>query len=85
MGEEVWQAGMHPELPSDDKVLDNPYTYTDYRIGGDPRGPGVDLRRSGGPELSRMATDGGARGPDFVEALARGLDVLACFDADTRP
>src|SRR5215210_9155255 len=21
-------------------------------------------------------------GPDFVEALARGLDVLACFDAD---
>jgi IclR family pca regulon transcriptional regulator len=23
-------------------------------------------------------------GPDFVEALARGLDVLACFDADHR-
>jgi hypothetical protein len=22
---------MHPELPGDDKVLDNPYTYTDYR------------------------------------------------------
>ena len=31
MGEDVWQAGMHPDLPSDDKVLDNPYTYTDYR------------------------------------------------------
>ena len=31
MGEDVWQAGMHPELPADDKVLDNPYTYTDYR------------------------------------------------------
>ncbi len=32
MGEEVWRAGMHPDLPSDDaKVLDNPYTYTDYR------------------------------------------------------
>ena len=31
LGEEVWQAGMHPDLPSDDKVLDNPYTYTDYR------------------------------------------------------
>ena len=31
LGEEVWQAGMHPELPGDDKVLDNPYTYTDYR------------------------------------------------------
>jgi IclR family pca regulon transcriptional regulator len=25
---------------------------------------------------------GRGRGPDFVEALARGLDVLACFDAD---
>src|SRR5918995_1746844 len=31
MGEDVWEAGMHPDLPSDDKVLDNPYTYTDYR------------------------------------------------------
>ena len=31
LGEEVWQAGMHPALPGDDKVLDNPYTYTDYR------------------------------------------------------
>jgi hypothetical protein len=31
LGEELWQAGMHPELPGDDKVLDNPYTYTDYR------------------------------------------------------
>ena len=32
MGEEVWQAGMNPDLPGDDdKVLDNPYQYTDYR------------------------------------------------------
>ena len=31
LGEEVWQAGMHPDPPGDDKVLDNPYTYTDYR------------------------------------------------------
>ena len=31
LGEEVWQAGMHPEMPADDKVLDNPYTYTEYR------------------------------------------------------
>ncbi len=31
MGEDVWQAGMHPDLPSDHKVLDNPYTYTDFR------------------------------------------------------
>src|SRR3712207_9530487 len=27
---------------------------------------------------------GRGMGPDFVEALARGLDVLACFDADHR-
>ena len=27
---------------------------------------------------------GRGQGPDFVEALARGLDVLTCFDA-TRP
>jgi hypothetical protein len=33
LGEEVWQAGMHPDLPGDDKVLDNPYTCTDYRSG----------------------------------------------------
>jgi cytosine/adenosine deaminase-related metal-dependent hydrolase len=31
MGDDVWEAGMHPELPSDSKVLDNPYTYTEYR------------------------------------------------------
>ncbi len=31
LGEEVWQAGMHPDPPGDDKVLDNPYTYTDFR------------------------------------------------------
>jgi len=29
LGEEAWQAGMHPEIPAS-KVLDNPYTYTDY-------------------------------------------------------
>jgi len=31
LGEQEWHAGMHPEMPADDKVLDNPYTYTDYR------------------------------------------------------
>jgi cytosine/adenosine deaminase-related metal-dependent hydrolase len=30
MGEEAWQKGMNPEVP-DPKVLDNPYTYTNYR------------------------------------------------------
>src|SRR5215216_5853743 len=27
---------------------------------------------------------GRGAGPDFVESLARGLDVLACFDGDHR-
>ncbi len=31
MGDEVWQAGMHPEMPEGGKVLDNPYQYTDYQ------------------------------------------------------
>jgi cytosine/adenosine deaminase-related metal-dependent hydrolase len=30
MGDEAWQQGMNPEV-SEAKVLDNPYTYTDYR------------------------------------------------------
>jgi cytosine/adenosine deaminase-related metal-dependent hydrolase len=29
LGEEEWQNGMHPDIP-ESKVLDNPYTYTDY-------------------------------------------------------
>jgi cytosine/adenosine deaminase-related metal-dependent hydrolase len=30
MGEEAWRAGMNPDIPAT-KILDNPYTYTDYR------------------------------------------------------
>jgi cytosine/adenosine deaminase-related metal-dependent hydrolase len=30
LGPEVWAQGMHPEVPGT-KVLDNPYTYTDFR------------------------------------------------------
>jgi urease alpha subunit len=30
LGTEVWEQGMNPEIPGT-KVLDNPYTYTDYR------------------------------------------------------
>ncbi|MEV5894770.1 amidohydrolase family protein [Nonomuraea fuscirosea] len=30
MGDEAWEQGMNPDIPSA-KVLDNPYTYTDYR------------------------------------------------------
>lgn len=31
MGEDVWNGGMNPDLPSDSDVLDNPYTYTDFK------------------------------------------------------
>jgi 5-methylthioadenosine/S-adenosylhomocysteine deaminase len=30
LGAEAWQAGMNPTVP-ETKILDNPYTYTDYR------------------------------------------------------
>jgi cytosine/adenosine deaminase-related metal-dependent hydrolase len=30
MGEEAWEKGMNPDVP-EPSVLDNPYTYTDYR------------------------------------------------------
>jgi hypothetical protein len=30
LGEEAWAQGMDPELP-EGEVLDNPYTYTDYK------------------------------------------------------
>ncbi|MCT2585446.1 amidohydrolase family protein [Actinophytocola gossypii] len=30
LGEEAWEAGMHPAIP-ESKILDNPYTYTDYQ------------------------------------------------------
>ncbi|MFG1703115.1 amidohydrolase family protein [Nonomuraea sp. M3C6] len=30
MGEEAWERGMNPDIPAT-KILDNPYTYTDYR------------------------------------------------------
>ncbi|MER7547376.1 amidohydrolase family protein [Spirillospora sp. NPDC127506] len=30
MGEEAWLAGMNPDIP-ETKILDNPYTYTDFR------------------------------------------------------
>jgi cytosine/adenosine deaminase-related metal-dependent hydrolase len=32
MGEEAWAQGMNPDIPAT-KVLDNPYTYTDYASG----------------------------------------------------
>jgi 5-methylthioadenosine/S-adenosylhomocysteine deaminase len=31
MGAETWQAGMNPAMPEDQGILDNPYTYTDYK------------------------------------------------------
>ena len=32
LGEEDWLKGMNPDVPAT-KVLDNPYTYTDYASG----------------------------------------------------
>lgn len=32
LGEDAWQQGMNPDVP-ETKILDNPYTYTDYRSG----------------------------------------------------
>ncbi|WP_405591219.1 amidohydrolase family protein [Streptomyces sp. NBC_01190] len=32
LGPQAWQQGMNPDVPAT-KVLDNPYTYTDYRSG----------------------------------------------------
>ncbi len=43
LGEQAWVDGMHPALPDDDdddKVLDNPYPYTEYRSES-PAAPGA--------------------------------------------
>jgi 5-methylthioadenosine/S-adenosylhomocysteine deaminase len=32
LGDEAWEQGMHPDVPVT-QMLDNPYTYTDYRSG----------------------------------------------------
>src|SRR3954453_23278993 len=37
--------------------------------------------RTGPDESEESEMAGRGSGPDFVESLARGLDVLACFDA----
>lgn len=39
IGEPGWREGMNPEIP-ETKVLDNPYTYTDYRSAATHRDPG---------------------------------------------
>ena len=39
---------------------------------------------TGQPDGAGDDVAGRGSGPDFVESLARGLDVLACFDADHR-
>jgi 5-methylthioadenosine/S-adenosylhomocysteine deaminase len=32
LGPEAWAGGMNPEVP-ETKILDNPYTYTEFRTG----------------------------------------------------
>ena len=51
LGEETWRAGMNPPMPEGEAILDNPYTYTDYKsdatreargtIFGEPDGTGT--------------------------------------------
>src|SRR4051794_15059500 len=45
-------------------------------LGSAPRPPAVSHTSQGGHLMAGRGT-----GPDFVEALARGLDILSCFDA----
>ena len=61
-------------------MLDNPYTYTEYRSAATGR---RGSRCSASRGLTTYDPDGrdGGSGPDFIEALARGLDMLRCFDA----
>ncbi len=47
MGEEVWQAGMHPDLPARRQGARQPVHLHRLPHRGDPRGAGVDLRRVG--------------------------------------
>src|SRR4029077_867183 len=47
-----------------------------------PTAPGA--RCSANPAPERNSVAGRGEGPDFVEALARGLDILASFDAGHR-
>jgi Transcriptional regulator len=70
---------MNPDLPGTE-VLDNPYQYTEYQVRVHARRAGQHVRR--GRLGERMA--GRGNGPDFVEALARGLDILAAFGAEHR-
>ena len=99
MGDQTWQAGMQPALPEGSKVLDNPYQYTDYQsesthgargsMFGEPGSEegsehGSEPGPSPGPVRRAASMAGRGSGPDFVESLARGLDVLRCFDASHR-
>ena len=51
MGEDVWEAGMHPDLPRGRQGAGQPVHLHRVPLRGDPGGAGVDLRR-GGVELS---------------------------------
>ena len=46
LGEDVWAQGMNPDIPPT-KVLDNPYTYTEFRT--------ADTHRSGADRRSTEA------------------------------
>ena len=73
-----------PSCPRASKVLDNPYQYTDYQSESTHGARGTMFGDPGSGSLGRRDVAGRGSGPDFVESLARGLDVLRCFDAHHR-
>ncbi len=71
MGEEAWAAGMNPR-PARRRAVRQPLPVHRLRHRHDAEG------------LKEDHVAGRGAGPDFVESLARGLDVLACFGAHHR-
>ncbi len=83
-------GGMHPDLPEDDKVLDNPYTYTEYKSAATREARGIDLRRPGvvgsGGTLSLDDREAGKRWPDAERvptSSRRWLAGSTCWPAST--
>ena len=75
MGEDVW-AVRHEPRPAQRGGPRQPVPVHRLQVRLHPRGPRHHLRRAG--LGGRGVVAGRGTGPDFVEALARGLDVLAC-------
>ena len=82
MGEEAWHAGHEPRPARGRQGAGQPVPVHRVQVRGDAEARESMFGDDDGRlvEYWRSWRAVGA-GPDFVEALARGLDVLACFDA----